>query len=91
MLGDHFQGRLAVEIGVAQVALERIACKPQVLHHHRVVQAKLLSNGFPLLFGDGHPHHFLKRVPEAILNGKGNHADHKHDQKRLGNPLNQKR
>ncbi len=63
MFGNHFQRRLAVKIGIAQVALYGITRKPQVLDQEGVVQPQLLANGFPLFGRDGHAHHFLKRVP----------------------------
>ena len=63
IFGNHFQRRLAVKIGIAQVALYGITRKPQVLDQEGVVQPQLLANGFPLFGRDGHAHHFLKRVP----------------------------
>ena len=91
MLEDDVHGGFSVKIGNTQVALQGVTGESDVLHNQWVIQSHFFTDRFPLILRDGHAHHLLKRVAQAILNGESNHTDHEHDQYGLGNPLNQKR
>ena len=85
---DNAESGLLIEIGVTEIAMQRIFDEDSVLDRQRLIQSQLLHGLRHLFLGGVLGQQQIYGVSDEICHGKDQHGNDHHDEDHLEKPLN---